>query len=145
VEAAGLTHRSVLTGRVPHEDVTRYYSLIDVCAFPRKPWEVCELVSPLKPFEAMAQEKAVVVSGTAALTEIVSDGETGLVFEAGSVPALAGALERALGDPILRQRLGGAARRWIVASRTWHSAAKACVAAYGRAMLACGASRGGGA
>ncbi|MGH8241972.1 MAG: glycosyltransferase [Steroidobacteraceae bacterium] len=145
VDAAGLTHRTVLTGRVPHEDVTRYYSLIDVCAFPRKPWEVCELVSPLKPYEAMAQEKAVVVSGTAALARIVSDGETGLVFEAGSVPALVEALERALGDAGLRQRLGGAARRWILAGRTWRSAGEACVGVYRRVTAADGAVRRDGA
>jgi len=136
IDAAGLSHRTVLTGRVPHEDIARYYSLVDVCAFPRKPWEVCELVSPLKPFEAMAQEKAVVVSGTAALREMVSDGETGLVFDAGSVPALADALERLLADRGLRQRLGGAARQWILANRTWRTAGEACVTVYSRVMLA---------
>ena len=145
VNAQGLTHRTVLTGRVPHEDVTRYYSLIDVCAFPRKPWEVCELVSPLKPFEAMAQEKAVVVSSTAALARIASDGETGLVFEAGRVPALVAVLERALGDSGLRQRLGRAARHWILAGRTWRSAGEACVGVYRRVTVAAGAVRRGGA
>src|SRR5699024_815955 len=41
-------------GRVPHEEVERYYSIIDITPFPRLPLPVCEMVSPLKPFEAMA-------------------------------------------------------------------------------------------
>ena len=132
IEAAGLQRRAVLTGRVPHEDIARYYSLVDICPYPRKPWEVCEIVSPLKPFEAMAQEKPVVVSRTAALEEIVIDGATGVVFDAGSIPALARALAGLLDDSDLRQRLGGAARRWILANRTWRSAGEACVGVYGR-------------
>lgn len=132
IEAAGLEDRAILTGRVPHEDVARYYSLIDVCPFPRKPWEVCELVSPLKPFEAMAQEKAVLVSSTAALREIVTDGQTGMVFDAGSVPALVQALDRLITAPDLRRRLGSAARQWILSNRTWRAAGQACVAIYGR-------------
>ena len=139
IEVAGLRDRTVLTGRVPHEDIARYYSLVDICPFPRKPWEVCELVSPLKPFEAMAQEKAVVVSRTAALEEIVVGGETGVVFDAGNIPALVRALAMLFDDADLRRRLGGAARRWILSNRTWRSAGKACIAVYGR--LEAGAHR----
>ncbi|QJW84686.1 glycosyltransferase [Ramlibacter terrae] len=80
--------------------------LVDIAPFPRKPWEVCELVSPLKPFEAMAAEKAVVVSGTRALREVVRHERNGLVFEKGSVEALAQALERLVADADLRAELG---------------------------------------
>lgn len=75
----------ILTGRVPHHEVEDYYSLIDIAPFPRKPWKVCELVSPLKPLEAMASEKAVIVSKTRALEEIVSDGVTGLLSQGADV------------------------------------------------------------
>ena len=59
---------------------------------------MCELISPIKPFESMAMGKAVVVSSVAALTEIVADGTTGLVFEKGSADDLARVLERLLDD-----------------------------------------------
>ncbi|WP_439634185.1 glycosyltransferase, partial [Glycocaulis sp.] len=95
------------------------YSLVDIAPFPRKPWEVCEVVSPLKPFEAMAMEKAVIVSDVRALAEIVEHEERGLQFAKGSTQALADALERLILDPALRAQLGAEARRWVLAHRTW--------------------------
>ncbi|MDO5663317.1 MAG: glycosyltransferase, partial [Brachybacterium sp.] len=74
VRADGLTDVVTFTGRVPHEDVERYYSIIDITPFPRLPLPVCEMVSPLKPFEAMAMGKAVIASDVAALAEIVTPG-----------------------------------------------------------------------
>lgn len=130
VRRDGLEGRTVFAGRVPHEQIAGYYSLIDMCPYPRKPWEVTELVSPLKPFEAMAQEKAVLVSDTAALREMVIDERTGLVFEAGQTRALAEALDRLLGSASLRRKLGVAARRWVTANRTWRMAGEACVSVY---------------
>jgi glycosyltransferase involved in cell wall biosynthesis len=77
----GLEDTVVFTGRVPHAEVAAYYGLIDVFVVPRTNARVCRLVSPLKPFEAMAASRAVVVSGTPVLRSIVEDGVTGLVFE----------------------------------------------------------------
>ena len=111
IEAAadegGLTDWLIMPGRIPHEEVAAHYSLIDIAPFPRKPQLVTEMVSPMKPLEAMAMEKAVVASSVHALTEMVRDGETGLLFEKGNVEALADTLERLIKDPALRQRLGG--------------------------------------
>lgn len=107
------------TGRVPHEEVARYLSLFDVTPFPRLPLPVCELISPIKPFESMAMGKAVVVSSVAALSEIVADGTTGLVFEKGSAPDLARVLALLLDDPDLRAKLGDSARTWVRNERDW--------------------------
>ncbi len=112
----------ILPGRVPHEDVESYYSLIDVAPFPRKPWPVCEMVSPMKPLEALAMEKAVVVSSVKALSEMIRDEETGLAFIKGDMDSLAATLERLLLDAPLRERLGHAGRRWVQAERTWTQA-----------------------
>lgn len=131
----------ILTGRVPHEDVEAYYSLIDVAPFPRKPWEVCELVSPLKPFEAMAMNKPVVVSGTRALLEIVTDGLNGLVFEKGDPASLAQALGRLLQDPQLRADIGERARAWVEEYRSWKRAGTDVVAAYADALATPAAMR----
>ena len=111
-----------LTGRVPFDQVHRYYSLIDIAPFPRKPVPVTEMVSPLKPFEAMAMEKAVLVSSVAALAEMVNDGTTGMVFEKGNLDSLAAAMKRLVIDPELCTRLGMNARAWVVANRSWAEA-----------------------
>ncbi len=131
VDGVGLQDQVLLTGRVPHDEVEDYYSLIDIAPFPRKPWEVCELVSPLKPFEAMALQKAVIVSGTRALVEIVRDGYNGLVFEKGNEASLQSALERLIVDVDLRRQLGANARSWIIEERSWDVAGEVCARAYG--------------
>jgi len=134
IDDLGLQELAILTGRVPHEEVESYYSLIDIAPFPRKPWQVCELVSPLKPFEAMAMQKPVVVSATRALLEIVSDGDNGFVFAKGDAEDLARVLARLAADPGLRQRTGERAREWVVAHRSWRRAGQDVVEAYGRLL-----------
>ena len=118
-EREGLSNWLIMPGRVPHEQVESYYSLIDIAPFPRKPWPVCEMVSPLKPLEALAMEKAVLVSDVRALAEMVRVGETGMHFRKGEIGSLADMLQKLLVDPELRLRLGQAGRRWVVAERTW--------------------------
>lgn len=125
---SALGDRLILTGRVPYEDVERYYSLIDIAAFPRKPQPVTEMVSPMKPLEAMAMEKAVVVSNVRALAEMVQDGETGLIFEKGDLDSLAGALGRLIDDEGLRRRMGKASRAWIKRERNWAATARRAIA-----------------
>lgn len=130
VEDTGLADKTIMTGRVPHEVVEDYYTLIDITPFPRKPWEVCELVSPLKPYEAMALSKAVVVSNTRALSEIVTHGTNGLHFEKGNVADLQQTLARLVRDHTLRKTLGTMAREWVLEQRTWDTAGKVCAKSY---------------
>ena len=120
-ERLGVGDVVTFTGRVPHEAVPAYLSLFDVAPFPRLPLPVCEMISPIKPFESMASGKAVVVSSVAALAEIVQDGTTGLVFEKGSAPDLARVLGALLDSPELRVKLGESARTWVVNERDWSS------------------------
>ncbi len=112
------------TGRVPHSEVEQYYSLVDIAPFPRLPLPVCEMVSPLKPFEAMAMEKACIVSSCAALTEIVQDGITGRVFDKGSFESLATVITEMLDNPAQTQQYGSAGRTWVLENRTWSKNAK---------------------
>jgi len=109
----------IMPGRVPHDDVNRYYSLIDVFVVPRTASRVAQLVTPLKPYEAMAMERAVVVSDLPALREIVSPGETGMTFRAEDAADLGNVLGGLLDDPALRLRLGRQGREWVLANRTW--------------------------
>ncbi len=118
--AEGVDDGTVLfTGRVPHDRVLDYYRLIDVFVVPRTNDRVSQLVTPLKPYEAMAMERALVVSEVAALLEIVTDGETGRSFRPEDPIALADVLEPLLDDPAERSRLGRAARAWVSEHRTW--------------------------
>lgn len=109
----------IFTGRVPHHDVEKYYSLVDICAFPRIGVPVTEMVSPIKPFEAMCMQKAIIVSDVAALKEIVIDGETGLVFRKDDFNDLATAIKKLLSSSALREQLGVQAREWAVKERDW--------------------------
>ena len=116
----GVADRTVVfTGRVPHDTVNAYYSVIDVFVVPRTNDRVSQLVTPLKPYEAMALERPIVVSGVAALREIVTDGETGLTFKPEDARDLANVVEPLLDDPARRATLGRAAREWVAANRTW--------------------------
>ena len=108
-----------MTGRVPHDQVPAYYSVIDVAAYPRTSARVCQLVSPLKPLEAMAMEKAVVVSDVRAQAEMVQSGLTGLIHAADDRGDLTAALTRLVTDQTLRQALAASARAWAVANRSW--------------------------
>ena len=118
-EANELDDVVTFTGRVPHEEVESYYSLVDIAPFPRLPLPVTELVSPLKPFEAMAMEKAVIASDVYALTEIVQHEHTGLLFEKGDASSLATVLLRFIEDEELRAECGKTARTWVEQERDW--------------------------
>ena len=126
---AGLDEWLIMPGLVPHDDVRRWYSLIDIAPFARKSQPVTELVSPIKPLEAMAMGKAVVVSSVRGMEDMVSHGETGQVFPSGDVVALESELHRLLENVSLRQSLGRAARRWVVDKRSWSQSADAMLAA----------------
>jgi glycosyltransferase involved in cell wall biosynthesis len=123
--AAQLGLDAIFTGRVPMAKVRDYHAVLDVFVVPRTPDRVCQLVTPLKPVEAMASGLPVVVSGVRALREIVQDKVTGLLFPPLDAEALADALQLLLGNPELRRELGANAKQWVARDRTWeHNAAR---------------------
>ena len=116
--AAGRIH---FIGRVPHHEVDRYYSLIDVLAYPRKAMRLTELVTPLKPLEAMAQRKLVVASNVGGHRELIEDGVTGSLFPAGDPQALADALDTLFANRGQWEQRRDVARRFVEADRNWSS------------------------
>lgn len=86
----------IFAGRVPHDEVERYYSLLDVLAYPRKAQRLTDLVTPLKPLEAMAQRRLVAASSVGGHRELIADGETGTLFAPDDPAACAAALARLL-------------------------------------------------
>jgi len=109
----------VFTGRVPHDEVADLYSVIDVCAYPRLLTPATRAVSPLKPFEAMAAKKSVIVSDVPALAEIAGYGERGLVVPSGDVEALAEAISAVIEDPSATLSRVEAAAAWTESERSW--------------------------
>lgn len=130
VDDLGLDDVVTFTGRVPHAEVERYYSVIDITPFPRLPLPVCEMVSPLKPFEAMAMGKAVVASNVGALAEFVLPGQNGFLHQKGDADSLTSELQRLLDDRDLVARTGVAARDWVVENRDWQVLARTISDAY---------------
>lgn len=117
--AAGIADRLFMPGRVPFARVRSYYSLIDVAPITRRPYLVSEMVSPIKPVEALAMGKTLIVSDVEALVEFVQDGRTGLRFRKGDVADLARVLAQAIEAPALRETLGHNGMDFIRAERTW--------------------------
>jgi PEP-CTERM/exosortase A-associated glycosyltransferase len=89
IEDMGLQEYVIMPGRVPHQEVTRYYSQVDLLLYPRKPMRLTELVTPLKPLEAMAQGRLVLASDVGGHKELITDGQNGWLFDSGSVTDLA--------------------------------------------------------
>lgn len=137
---AGIADRVIFTGRVPHAEVQRYYELIDLLAYPRLPIRLTELVTPLKPLEAMAQGRMFLASDVGGHRELVRDGETGFLFRAGDAGALAQSLEAVLARRDQWQRIREQARRFVEVERTWTSSVSRYADVYCRALALKGRS-----
>lgn len=125
----------IFTGRVPHEEVLDYYHAIDVFVVPRRRSQVTELVTPLKPFEAFATGRAVVVSDVKALKEIAEDsGGAARIFPADDVPALSEILVELVKDPEERKAMGEQGAGWVRRERSWDSNVPIYREVYGRVL-----------
>jgi PEP-CTERM/exosortase A-associated glycosyltransferase len=117
----GIEDHVVFAGRVPHGEVQRYYGIVDVFAYPRKSMRLTELVTPLKPLEAMAQGRLLVASDVGGHRELIRDGETGVLFRAGDAASLADAIVRLLGQRDRWPQLRDQGRRFVEQERTWET------------------------
>jgi len=115
----GLLDKVIFAGRVPHDQVAHYYKLIDVLAYPRRAMRLTDLVTPLKPLEAMAQGRVLVASDVGGHQELIRHGHTGLLFKAGSSDALARTVLDLLAQPERWPALREAGRRYVQAERHW--------------------------
>lgn len=88
-EKMGLRNHVIFMDKVPHEDIKKYYSVMDVLVYPRRKIRLTELVTPLKPLEAMAMGKVVVGSNVGGIRELISHDKDGFLFEAGDADNLA--------------------------------------------------------
>jgi glycosyltransferase involved in cell wall biosynthesis len=116
---AGTGSHVVFTGRVPHDQIQKHYALLDAFVVPRRDERAARTVTPLKPYEALAMARPLIVADLPALTEIAAPDTRGLAFAAGDAEALAAALERLMDNPELGRRMGEAGREWVARERSW--------------------------
>jgi PEP-CTERM/exosortase A-associated glycosyltransferase len=131
----GMADKIIFTGRVPHGEVQRYYDLVDVLVYPRLPMRLTELVTPLKPLEAMAQGRLVLASDVGGHRELIRDGETGFLFPAGNAAQLADAVERLLASRSRWPAVRATARQFVEQERQWRSSVARYEAVYRRALV----------
>lgn len=129
-EESPVRERIRFIGRVPHHEVELYYGLIDILAYPRKKMRLTELVTPLKPLEAMAQRKLVVASNVGGHRELIEDGVTGTLFPAGDPRALADALDTLFANRPSWEGRRDVARRFVERDRNWSSNISSYMPAY---------------
>ena len=133
-QSLSLGDRVVFAGRVPHADVHRYYSIVDVFAYPRHSMRLTDLVTPLKPLEAMAQGRLLVASDVGGHKELIRDGENGLLFRAGDTASLANVIVNLLDQRERWPSLRDQGRHFVESERTWERS----VAGYRPAFAAMG-------
>ncbi|MCC2980144.1 TIGR04063 family PEP-CTERM/XrtA system glycosyltransferase [Sphingomonas sp. IC4-52] len=136
--ASPVADRIRFVGRVPHQEVERYYSLVDVLAYPRKKMRLTDLVTPLKPLEAMAQGRLVAASDVGGHRELIRDGETGTLFAADDPSAIAASLATLLGNRGGWDERRIRARAFVERERNWSSNISRYEPVYRRLMAAAG-------
>jgi len=118
-EASPVAHAIRFVGRVPHDQVERYYALAEIMAYPRKRSRLTDLVTPLKPLEAMAQGKLVAASDVGGHRELIADGVTGRLFTPDDSAACAHALARLLDERGVWDAYRAAGRAHVERRHDW--------------------------
>jgi PEP-CTERM/exosortase A-associated glycosyltransferase len=126
-----IADKVVFTGRVPHEQVQQYYDLLDVMVYPRLSMRLTELVTPLKPLEAMAQGRLLAASDVGGHHELIEDGKTGVLFRAGDPQSLADKVGALLNEPQRWPALRAAGRRFVENERNWQASVARYQGVYG--------------
>ena len=121
VVANNIENAVVFTGRVPFAEVERYYDLVDVFVYPRRKSRLTDLVTPLKPIEAMAKSRVVLATDCGGHREIVTHGRNGLLFAADDTQALADGILSTVAARDSWAVIGKNGRDYVVRERTWRA------------------------
>jgi glycosyltransferase involved in cell wall biosynthesis len=120
----GIRDKIIFTGAINPDIIHAYYSLIDIFIITRYKGRAVQLVTPLKPYEAMEAGKCLVMSDLPALREIVQNKTTGLLYQPGDENDLISKCECLIDDDCLREKMGQAARKWVLKNRQWSDIVK---------------------
>ena len=129
-----LKDKVLMPGRVEHGQVQDYYNLVDILVYPRLSMRLTDLVTPLKPLEAMAQGRLVIASDVGGHKELIRDGETGVLFEAGRPEALVSAVGELLERREDWQSMRDNGRIFVEQERTWQSSVARYQSVYGELL-----------
>lgn len=132
VTRLGLQDAVIMTGRVPYEEVESYYSVTDVLVYPRKSMRLTDLVTPLKPLEAMAQKSLFLASDVGGHKELVRDGVTGTLFKADDIDDLVKKLLDLLDQEHRWPAIRAAGRDFVENERNWINSVANLKAVYRR-------------
>lgn len=114
----------ILTGKVPHNEILNYYSIIDIFLYPRIKMRLTDLVTPLKPLEAMAMEKIVIGSDVGGIRELIKHRKTGMIFPQNDIGELNRLVLGILENEKLAYNLRTNAKKYILENRNWHDIVK---------------------
>lgn len=120
----------LLPGRIKTVEIAQWYQLLDLFVIPRIDARVTQLVTPLKPLEAMALGVPVLGSDVSGIASMISEGVTGALFPPDDPIECANKIEELLYDSAARRSLADAGRAWIAQERTWAMIAKRYVGLY---------------
>ena len=133
-QALGIQDKVIFAGRVPHDQIEKYYDLIEILVYPRLSMRLTDLVTPLKPLEAMAQGKLFIASNVGGHLELIRDGETGILFKSGDPDALAKKIVYLFNNPNLWKNLTQAGRAYIENERNWQNSVARYKSVYGQLL-----------
>lgn len=111
----GYADRVVFAGRKAHAEIPGLIAAMDIAVLLNSN----AYGSPMKIFEYLAMEKAVIAPSVGPVLEILRDGETGLLIEPGNADQMAEQIVRLIDDAELRQHLGTTGRAYVTAHHTW--------------------------
>ena len=132
VQELKLDDQVLFTGRIAHDLVQDYYNQVDIFVYPRLPMRLTDLVTPLKPLEAMAQGRLVIASDVGGHIELIKHGHTGYLFEAGNAEALANTVLDLLNQREQWDQLRTAGRQYVEQERNWTTSVSNYKAIYAR-------------
>ncbi|MBC2777751.1 glycosyltransferase family 4 protein [Parasphingopyxis marina] len=115
----GIADSTIFTGQIDHAEIAAAYAAIDIFVVPRLPDYASDYVTPMKPVEAMALRRPLIMSDRPVSRELIGEEERGLYFETGNPADLARAIQQALADPARRASRAEAARKWVEDTRLW--------------------------
>ncbi|MBN8730694.1 MAG: glycosyltransferase, exosortase A system-associated [Acidobacteria bacterium] len=132
ITTLGIAASVVYRPRVPHSEVPRYYSVLDALVYPRRKNRITDLVTPLKPMEAMAMGKLAIASDVGGHKELIDHGRTGLLYQADNEQSLIDTLVLACQDAPLRLKLAEQGRQHVLEHRNWVSVSRPYLDLYSR-------------
>ena len=135
VRQNGVEDSFIFPGRVPHNQILQYYSVIDIVTIPRVNALVNQTITPIKPLEVMAAGKVALASDVGGLAELVQDGKTGVLFKAEDVDDLSVKMLLLLQDEEKRKSLGNEARDWVLNNRQWKDMARQYLPIYEKLLV----------